>query len=181
MKENIHEIGNKMKAKRKLYQMTLKMLSEYTGLSVGFLSNVERNLTSPTIENLKIICEALNTTIYDLISTEKKEHILVRKKEAKTVKFPQYNQSITYIDFGITETLYEIITISPGKITDFQEARHKYDENCTVLSGTLTVKLDSEIYELNEGDSLYIKRNTPHLIYNQTDLPCTSYWIYHRK
>lgn len=179
-KENIHHIGSRIKEKRKIKQITLKTLSEYTGLSVGFLSNLEHDLTSPTLENLKVICEALNTSISELICDNKSGNIIVRKKDAKTIEFPQYNQTITYIDFGITEEIYEIITIQPGKVQDMQEARHIYDENCTVLSGELMVKLNNKIYKLSEGDSIYIKKNSLHVIFNESEFPCVSYWVYHR-
>lgn len=179
--DNLYLIGAQIKALRKEQQMTLQTLSEYTGLSVGFLSNVERDLTSPTLQNLASICEALNTTLNKLLVNKKEAHIVVRKKDTKVIEYPEYNQSITYIDFGITDEIFEIITIQPGKIKDHQNARHVYDENCTVLSGTLEIILGNQRYTLYEGDSIYIKKNTQHVIFNESDTPCVSYWVYHRK
>ena len=176
--ENIEQIGARIKKLRKQRQMTLKELSEYTGLSIGFLSSFEREITSPSLSNLKIIAEVLGTTITDLISVEKKEKIILRADEAKTLDFPQYNQTVTYIDFGITPPIYERIVIHPGTPSESTEARHVYDECCTVISGQMTLELAGETHLLKEGDSVYIRKNTKHAMFNHTDKPCVSYWVY---
>ena len=109
--ENIDLIGSRIKELRKQRQMTLKTLSEYTGLSIGFLSSVERNVASPTLQNLKQITTALDTSITDLLAVEHPSHTLLRKKDLNVVEFPEYNQTISYIDFKITPPIYEIIEI----------------------------------------------------------------------
>lgn len=60
-------IGNMIKLCRRKKQITLQVLSEQTGLSVSYLSTLERGLSSPTIANLNLICEALGITMADLI------------------------------------------------------------------------------------------------------------------
>jgi len=179
--ENIERIGSRIKKLRKQRQVTLKELSEYTGLSIGFLSSFEREVTSPSLQNLKIIAEALDTTITDLISDETPERTVIHKKETKVIDFPQYNMAVTYIDFGITPPIYEIITILPGQAAEQNEARHVYDECCTVISGQLTLHMGGEVYCLQEGDSIYIKKHVRHSLYNYGSKPCVSYWVYLRQ
>lgn len=179
--DNIEQIGARIKKLRKQKQITLQQLSEYTGLSIGFLSGVERETTSPSLQNLRQITEALGTTISDLISAERQERIFVRKKDARTIEFPQFNQTVTYIDFGISPIIYEIIVIQPGKPAERNESRHIHDECCTVISGQLVLELASNLHYLEEGDSVYIKKNTRHSIFNITDKPCVSYWIFLRQ
>ena len=62
-------IGNRIKYLRKKRNLTLQQLTEITGLSTGYLSNLERNLTSPTLINLQQICEALSINITDLLNS----------------------------------------------------------------------------------------------------------------
>lgn len=176
-RENIEDIGAKIKEIRKKKQMTLQILSEYTGLSLGFLSNLERNLTSPSLENLKVICDVLDISITELISTEKKEKLIIRKKDIKILEYPQYNQTVSYIDFGVTEQVHEIMTILPGTPASDNISRHLYDEAGTVMEGELTVSLEGTEYILHEGDSIYIKRDVAHSLYNHSDKTCISYWI----
>lgn len=57
--DDINGIGTRIKEQRRKLSLTLSDMSAYTGLSNGHLSNIERNQTSPTLANLKRICEAL--------------------------------------------------------------------------------------------------------------------------
>ncbi len=180
-KENLVKIGARIKKLRKQHQMTLQDLAEYTGLSIGFLSSVERDISSPSLQNLKQITETLGTTVTELIAEEKPEHAILPRENARVVEFPQYNQTITYIDFGITPQIYEIIRIHPGKAPEQMEARHVYDECCTVLSGELTLEMNHTVYCLHAGDSAYIKKNTRHCIANNAEQDCVSYWVYMRQ
>ena len=59
------KLGEKIKAIRKKLGYTLQELSEKTELSIGFLSNIERDLNSTSISNLQQICKALNVNLME--------------------------------------------------------------------------------------------------------------------
>ena len=65
--DDINGIGTRIKEQRRKLSLTLSDMSAYTGLSNGHLSNIERNQTSPTLANLKRICEALGMSVSDMI------------------------------------------------------------------------------------------------------------------
>lgn len=180
-RENIYEIGKHIKKRRKEKGFTIKSLSEYTGLSVGYLSNLENGINSPTLENLSKICEALDSRITDMITDEVPGKTVIRKTDWKIDDYPEYNQQVTVIDFKRDNQIYEIITINPGKVGETPGWRHMYNETCTVIQGVLTVKMEGTIYYLEQGDSIYIPEKHKHAIYNEADEPCISYWVYQRK
>jgi Predicted transcriptional regulators len=180
-RENVYRIGSRVKKRRKEKGLTIKSLAEYTGLSVGYLSNLENDMNSPTLENLFIICEALDYKVSDMIMDETPGKTVIRKSEWKNYEYPQYNQHIGVIDFQHDNQIYEIITIKPGNLDDTPSCRHKYCETCTVLKGVLTVKLEGTVYRLEQGDSIYIPEKQKHVIYNEADETCISYWVYQRK
>ena len=62
----IQHLGDRIRENRKKKMMTIKSLSEYTGLSVGYLSTLEQNKTTLTVDNLAKICEALEIRIMDI-------------------------------------------------------------------------------------------------------------------
>lgn len=66
------KIGNKLRSIRKSKEITLMELAKETKLSVSLLSNIERDVTSPTLVNLIAINEALNITITDLLAEKNK-------------------------------------------------------------------------------------------------------------
>lgn len=180
-RENIYEIGKRFKKRRKEKDITIKSLAEYTGLSVGYLSNLENGVNSPTLENLAKICEALDSRITDMITDEAPGKTVIRKADCTINDYPQYNQQVSVIDFKRDNQIYEIITVYPGKVNETPGWRHMYSETCTVIQGTLTVKMEGAIYQLEQGDSIYIPEKHKHAIYNESSESCISYWVYHRK
>ena len=70
------QIGEKIKQLRVRNQLTLEELANRSELTKGFLSQVERNLTSPSIATLEDILEALGTTLGEFFAQEKEEKIV---------------------------------------------------------------------------------------------------------
>jgi transcriptional regulator with XRE-family HTH domain len=176
--ENVKNIGTKMKEIRKVKGITLKTLSEYTGLSIGYLSNLERNQNSPTLENMRKICDVLNMTISEILACcDKEEKFIIRAEEREVTENPKYSLTIQNIDFGRGEQIYQYVTIQPNSTYDVSSWRHLYDEIGTVLEGTLEVKIDDEVYLLKKGDSIVIRAQHKHCMYNSGDVPSVSFWI----
>ena len=71
--EEVENIGQRIKEIRKSKSITIQKLSQFTDLSVGYLSNLERNQASPTLNNLQRICVALGISIRDLLSPSGEE------------------------------------------------------------------------------------------------------------
>lgn len=60
-------VGDKLKALRKQNKLTLKELSEKTNLSISFISDIENKRRNPSIDNLKILANALNVSVSELL------------------------------------------------------------------------------------------------------------------
>lgn len=60
-------LGEQIRLHRKRFGYTLQQLSQKTHISVGYLSNIERDMASPTVELLDIICNALRIDIVELL------------------------------------------------------------------------------------------------------------------
>ena len=86
---NLDGIGEKISKLRKEQGVTIRELSEYTGYSVGFLSNLETGKNSPTVESLQKVAEALRTDIIEILTKEKQHHTVIRKHERSVFDHPQ--------------------------------------------------------------------------------------------
>jgi len=171
----LDRIGDRFKELRKEKNLTLKELSEKTGLSIGYLSNLERNISSPTLEYMQRICEILGVSITELLAPEKQEHILIRKADRVTL-IDNDNLKCESINFGNYDTECLCITLHPG--VSFHETwGHAYDEMGIVVQGSMEITIDEKIYTLYEGDSFYICANTPHSMSNSSEEDCISYWV----
>lgn len=173
---DIQKIGFSVRSHRRDIGMTLQQLSEATGLSIGYLSNLERNANSPTLVNVQKICEALGISFYTLLERNKEENIIIRHDERKKLISEEHNMLLEDIDFGLENESFIYMTIDPHGAGDGLCWEHEYDEVGTVVKGRLTLGLDNQIFEVDEGDTILIKAHTRHCYYNKTNEKCVSYW-----
>ena len=171
----MNNIGNRIKEIRKIKNITLQELAEKAGLSIGFLSKVERNLNSPNLANLYKICQALHIQVNELLA-EKKEYGITMKKAARPVIFDYEgilrNEAASEGHHFIQGT---ILTIIKGGL-EHHSAGHFYDELGIVLQGSMQMRIDDKAYILEEGDTIYVEANTPHKFKKLSENDCVSYW-----
>ena len=172
----ITNVGMKLREIRKRKNITLSVLSEKVGLSVGFLSNLERDFSSPTLDNIQKVCEGLEISLLDLLDA-KKETGKILRKEDRQIAFERKDK-IRYesVNFG-EDCLHGLfITIQPNSFFE-KEWSHGYQEIGVVLEGELVVTISRAEYVLHEGDAFYIKANENHSIANRSHKPTLSYWV----
>jgi quercetin dioxygenase-like cupin family protein len=172
------KLGSRINKFRKQSGLTLQKLSELTDVSVGFLSNIERDLTSPSISNLQKICSALDIDLVKLIQPD---------EESKTVVRAHQRRKMFYSE--TSKIKYELITEGNKKINGFcitmekgadygkVSHGHSSDELGIVIKGEMELTIDGDTYLLTEGDSIYIEANLPHSYRNLGDSECISYWV----
>ena len=104
---DIRHLGERIRENRKKKMMTIKSLSEYTGLSVGYLSMLEQNKTTPTIDNLARICESLEISIVDILESECEAKTIIRKEELTEASYPDGNVVGNRAEFRRSNYVYE--------------------------------------------------------------------------
>ena len=167
------EIGQKINQIRNEKGMTLKDLSEKTDLSVGFLSQVERGLTSIAILSLKNIAEALEGDLSIFFTPPKKSRSLVLKSyEQEYFQLDKSSFIFSNLSADMTDRNMEamLATILPGDdIAAPAKAPHGGEEFVYVLEGILTLCYSEEEYILYPGDSAHYKAAEPHTWRNRTN------------
>ncbi len=177
MEENyLDHIGDRFKELRKEQNLTLKELAAKTDLSIGYLSNLEHNISSPTLEYMQRICEILGVTITELLTPQSQERVIVRKADRITIIENDFLkcESIRYGKYNM-ECLG--ITLHPGASFNDKTWGHAYDELGIVVQGSMEISIGTNMYTLYEGDSFYVRANTPHSMSNCSGEDCISYWI----
>ncbi|HCJ58179.1 HTH-type transcriptional regulator PuuR [bioreactor metagenome] len=167
------EIGQKINQIRNEKNMTLKDLSEKTDLSVGFLSQVERGLTSIAILSLKNIAEALEVDLSVFFSPPKKGRPIVLKSyEQEYFQHDKVSFIYSKLSGEIPDRNLEMMMVtllpcdeegSPAK------APHEGEEFIYVLEGILTLYYKDEEYVLYPGDSAHYEATEPHTWRNRTN------------
>jgi transcriptional regulator with XRE-family HTH domain len=176
------KIGSKLKRIRTERCLTLRDLAESTNLSTGFLSNIERDINSPTISSLAKICKAVNVSLVEMLSDSNNnevEEIITRNNERVPV-FSSRKSKIRYEQiWGGRKNLktYCIVVEPGGDYGAVSTLGHNADEVGFVIEGSLEVTVDEETYMLEEGDSVYVYANKQHKYRNIGTVRCVSLWI----
>lgn len=172
-------IGDRIRSYRKEKGLTLAEVAEKTNLSIGYLSNLERGTSSPTLENIQKICEILNISLMKLLEEDKLNKHIIRKDERQVIFEQSKNKNkVRYESIRFGSNLLDglIIITHPHSVFD-KKWRHNYDEIGLVIEGELTILIDEEEYVLQKGDSFYIPAQTEHGLKNLSDNICESYWV----
>ncbi|MFV9511348.1 helix-turn-helix domain-containing protein [Tepidibacillus sp. LV47] len=157
------EIFEKIRSIRIQQNLTLKDLSEKTGLSISFLSQVERGNSSLAITSLKKIADALNTPISEFFNDTKNLNFIVKAEEHKPFKIE--GSIAEYIRLGgefngrTLEPL--LVKLKPGK-SEPNIFSHPGEEFYYVLNGAVIFNIDGKEYLVKAGDSIHYPSSLPH-------------------
>lgn len=169
-------VGALIRARRRQQRMTLQALGGAANLSVGYLSQVERDHATPSLATLVQIANALDVSVDYFISTPNPADALTRSGERR--RFSVDGSSVVYERLGaefpgnILSSF--ILTVPPGY--NSETVSHEGEEILYVLEGAITQKLDDEEMVIEAGDSLHFRGNRPHSWSNHTDRTARLLW-----
>lgn len=165
--------GSKIRKLRTAAGITLNDLAAQTQTTAGYLSQLERNLVDSSLCTLRKIAQALNTPLFSLIDTQDDVAQIIRKDKREKISFADTNVILEIltpnIDSAQGNVFVMTFSLQPHCWSNSERVSHNVDECFYVQCGDLEVLVDSETYTLSAGDSIYIKANTPHNIYNPSD------------
>lgn len=175
------DIGGQLRDLRKAKRVTLQHVAAEAGISVGYLSQIERNQSKLPIGVLKKISDVLGVHMNwffqtDTASPPEERDVVVRRGNRRR---------LTFTGLGITEELLSpnlsgplevlLSTIEPG--ADSGDYSHDGVEAGLVLSGTLDLWVSGQFYRLEEGDSFSFKSTDVHRCANPSEIPTKVVWI----
>jgi transcriptional regulator with XRE-family HTH domain len=161
------EISKKIKDLRLEKGLTLKDLSKKTGLSVSFLSQVERGSSSLAITSLKKIADAFRVPITEFFESESNSNYVVKASDRK--HFQLKGSELVYArlagEFNGRSLEPLFVTLSP-KQKQSQQFGHPGEEFYYVLKGAACFTVDGEEYFIREGDSIHFPSSCKHSVEN---------------
>ncbi len=172
------KIGNKLKRLRQEKLLTQEELADRCDLSKGFISQLERDLTSPSLSTLDDILEALGTNIKDFFNDKEEEKIIFGNDDVYKIVNDDYGYEIKWVIPNAQKNKMEPILInlqSKGKYK--LEVAHEGEEYGYVLSGTIYVHLGNKKFKAKKGESFYYKANVDHYISNAGKKEAVVLWI----
>lgn len=169
-------IGEKIKALRTSQNLTLKQLAEMTNLSTGFLSQMERGMSSIAIDTLETLADVFGVSLGSFFNEESvavsSDPVVHGFSLPTTPVGPQIIQHTLSHDISAFDFLPRIFTLLPFANTDEESLEmysHSGEEFIYILEGIATIQLGPTQYTLYPGDSMQIHSNEKHNWMNHTN------------
>jgi transcriptional regulator with XRE-family HTH domain len=162
------DVGERLRAIRRLRRCTLRTVSERSGLSESFLSQVERGRSSASIASLRRIADALGVSVADLFEPGgPPQPKVLRRDDRPALNFGILGRKLLLTRKPLHHLEVFLVEIEPGGSTGAEPYSHgDSQELFVVLAGAVQLELGGELHELEHGDSIDYRSSTPHRISN---------------
>ncbi len=173
------DVGERLRAIRRLRRCTLRTVAERAGLSESFLSQVERGRASASIASLQRIAAALGVTIGDLFEPSgPPSPRVLRREERPSLAFGILGRKFLLTPKPLHHLEVFVGELDPAGSTGAEPYAHGDSEELfVVLSGEVELQLGDELHELGPGDSIDYRSSTTHRVSNIGEGSAEVLWI----
>lgn len=170
------EIGKKLKTMRVKNGLTLEELASRCELTKGFLSQIENDLTSPSIATLVDIVEALGTNMSTFFKEETDEQLVFTEEDFFVDE--QDDSVIHWIVPNAQKNEMEpiLLELNPGGKSN-EISPHEGEEFGYVLQGKIILQYGDEEIPVKKGETFYIKGNQSHVLVNGSQQKARVIWV----
>jgi len=167
----VEDVGVRVRRIREEKGISLAELSKLTGFGEDLLSDIESNKVQPQLGTVMKLSKALDSAFGRIVSgVGDKIYSITRRGEQKTVSRSTGSkgsqQLYTYKTLApeVKGRHMEALIVQLEENPDGEMSIHDGEEFIYVLNGTVLLKIGSDTFELEPGDSVYYLSTTPHLI-----------------
>ena len=170
------DIGKSLKELRLRKDLTLEELASRSELTKGFLSQVERNLTSPSISTLEDILEALGTSLSEFFEPEKEERITFGVQDFFVDEQEDY--TIEWIIPNAQKNAMEpiLLTLKPQAKSEEMDS-YNGEEFGYILKGSVQLIQGDKKYRLKAKETFYINGKKSHYLQNVGSTDAKILWV----
>jgi DNA-binding transcriptional MerR regulator/quercetin dioxygenase-like cupin family protein len=173
---NADNLGLRLRAARTSRGLSLADVAEVIGISVGFLSAVERSVMNASVATLRNLAKFYKLNILDFFDQSGARQYLVRPSERRQLDASD-GVRMELLAWGNPVMEPHLFHVAPGAGSGDEEYAHDGEEFLFVLTGTLDLVVNAEEYRLEKGDSFYFESSTPHRWSNRTKKEAVVLWV----
>ncbi|MBU5427283.1 XRE family transcriptional regulator [Tissierella pigra] len=172
------KIGEKIRRLRIQNSLTQEELADRSELTKGFISQLERDLTSPSITTLVDILEGLGTNLQEFFNENIEEKIVFSKDDAFETENEELKYTLNWVIPNAQKNKMEpiLIELEPGGRSK-EDSPHEGEEFGYVISGSISLYIGSKKYRVRKGESFYYKANSNHYIANEGKTKASVIWV----
>ena len=172
------EIGDKIKSLRKKMGLTQEELADRSELTKGFISQLERNLNSPSVDTLADVLEALGTNLGDFFTETEEEQIIFEQEDFFVGTNEKLGHTMEWIVPNSVKNEMEHIIVTFEK--DGESRRYNPNEGEEfgyVLKGEIKLYYGDQEFIVKRGETFYYKSDEERYIKNNYKGESKLLWI----
>lgn len=170
------DLGDALRSRRNKLGLTMQYVADHAGLSVGFISQVERGLTSPSLASLASLAEVLDTDITNFLKQPppagQTTHEVNRLAYSVSGADASYERLST--KFSGSKLHSVIVHEPPGH--RIEPMSHRGEEMFYIIEGEITIEIEGEAEILSKGDSIHFDSQRVHSIWNHSTKTASLLW-----
>jgi len=178
-------VGRRIRELRRAKQMSLEVVAARTDLSIGFISQIERGLSSPSLRVLATLADVLGVGIAALFGAAPKDDgasdgVVTREVQRAELKLWRTGISKQLLSPAGSESRLNLflVHLEPGGNTGDEFYTHDGEEAGLVLAGEMVLTVDAETWTLKQGDSFRFASRRPHRFSNPAhDARAVVLWV----
>jgi transcriptional regulator with XRE-family HTH domain len=173
-------LGQTIKTLRTAKGLSTRALASASGVTPGFISQVENGRTTPSVAKLVSLASALGVLVGDLFDVPIGNQRVVRLHERPAFDYPSLGLRDELLSSDPSGKLEVLLGhIEPGRGSGPELYTHGSEsEFILVLGGRLRVFVDTDTHELAEGDSITFDGHLPHGYVNPGETTTLALWVY---
>jgi transcriptional regulator with XRE-family HTH domain len=149
-------LGERIRDRRLQLGLSLRDLAERSGVTASFLSQVERGVTSPSIESLRRVATALEVPVFHFLLEDDQDTHVVRSNQRIRLTWPGSQIVFQLLTPRLNRKMEAFLTErEPGDQTPITRLGQQTEEFMYVLQGQVEIQLGETVYLLGPGDTIY--------------------------
>jgi len=171
------KIGERIRSLRQLSNLTQEELAERANLTKGFISQIEHDLTSISLDSLIQILDALDENISNFFRETSEEKIVYRKPDRVAIEKEKIERFELLVP-GSTNRRFEpiLLTLRKGQ-TSPPEKPHEGEEFGLILQGRINLRFGKEVQKLKRGECFYFSAEKEHWLQNPGSREAVVLWV----
>ncbi|MDD1532350.1 transcriptional regulator [Bradyrhizobium sp. WBOS08] len=178
-------VGRRIRDLRRVRQFSLETVAARTSLSIGFLSQIERGLSSPSLRVLATLADVLGVGMAALFGASPSadggsDQVVTRGLQRPELKLWRTGVSKQLLSPASADSKLNLflVHLEPGGSTGDELYTHDGEEAGLVLEGEMLLTVDSETWSLKRGDSFRFASRRPHRFSNPAnDAKSVVLWV----
>lgn len=172
-------LGARLRARRKAIGKTMQQVADEAGLTIGFISQIERGISSPSLASLYNVAKALDASVDMFVSRkpERTHSVVTHAGARQTYKIDGTSRYYEFLERGFPEAKLNacLSHVPPGHASEMMS--HEGEDFVYLVAGEMLYEVDGVEYPLKAGDTLHFDSRKPHRGTNTGTSTAIELWV----